>query len=113
MGNRKQPTEPPENACKPAPPPAPPQARLVSDGWSQRCGVCSRQTHAKWHSLAQCELNPVALIEWIEAMPHELGTLATKTRIIGYILGCTGIDYQQMSSALAIERQKQEAYAKG
>ncbi len=46
-------------------------------------------------------------------MPHELGTLATKTRIIGYILGCTGIDYQQMSSALAIERQKQEAYAKG
>lgn len=73
------------------------------------CRVCERQSHAKWHDLAQAELNPMALIEWIEAMPPDLGTLATKTRIIGYVLGCTGIDHQEMTRALWEEQQAANA----
>lgn len=67
--------------------------------------MCDQQSHAKWHDLAEGELDPVALIEWIEALPS-LGTLATKARIVGYVLGCTGIDYEHMQRVLSAERQE-------
>jgi len=69
-----------------------------------RCRVCKQNSHAKWHDLAKCPLNPVALVEWIEALPP-LDGLASKARIIGYILGVTGIDHYEMRRALAQEEQ--------
>jgi hypothetical protein len=78
--------------------------RLVSHGWGKRCRVCERQSHAKWHDLAQGELNPVALIDWIEALPDVGGQVQLKARIVGYVLGCTGIDHQALRAALAAER---------
>jgi len=66
--------------------------------------MCDRHSHAKWHDLAQCDLNPVALLEWIEALPYGAGEMALKARIMGYILGVTGIDSAAMKAALAAER---------
>ncbi len=71
----------------------------------EKCDVCSKPRHAKWHRLAKGDLNPVALVEWIEALPNGVGgEVGVKARIIGYILGVTGIDHEAMKRALEAER---------
>jgi predicted Fe-S protein YdhL (DUF1289 family) len=87
-----------------------PCVHLVSHGFTKRCRLCERRSHAKWHELASEELNPVALIEWIESVrvqsPDQINdAVALKSRIIGYICGVTGIDHETMKRALLKERQ--------
>ncbi len=78
------------------------EIRLVSHGFKVRCRICERHTHAKWHELARESLNPVALIEWLSALPDSQIKQAT----IGYVLAITGIDYAEMERELSAERQR-------
>ena len=82
-----------------------PSVTLVSHGWVKRCRMCEKHSHARWHNLAQEHLNPVALLEWIDAVeavhPH---AVAVKARIAGYVAGMTGIDRDAMKRALEAER---------
>lgn len=98
MGDRKQPTPVPLGAIKPPPPPAPPSKRV--GGEADCCAVCRRQSHAKWHTFCRGEINPVALIEYIEAIKG--GSVGDV--IIGYVKRVTGLDVPAMQKALDEER---------
>jgi hypothetical protein len=75
---------------------------LEADGWREKeCRVCRGHVHAKWHTLAQCELNPVALIQWLES--RQLADVSLP--VVRYILAVTGIDYAAMQRVLAEERR--------
>lgn len=59
----------------------------------KRCAICRQQRSYgvacwAWHRFCQCELNPVALIAWIDALPQ---TDEVK-RIRGYVVAVTGMD---------------------
>lgn len=73
--------------------------RLVSH--EPRCEVCYRQCHAAWHQVARAELNPIALIQFVERL--DAGHVLSKA-IVGWVLAVTGIDEAKMRAALELEQ---------
>jgi hypothetical protein len=73
------------------------------EGWqpiASACRICQRHTHAKWHDLAINEVNPVALIQFVESvLPPD-----SASKIVGYVARVTGIDLEAMRAVLAGER---------
>lgn len=79
---------------------------LVSYGWKKRCEVCERRSHAKWHEFARGEINPIALIQFIEAIPSNRDGVtadAACAAIVGYVLAVTSLDDKKMRAELARE----------
>lgn len=58
------------------------------------CRVCRVQSggvlggHAKWHDYCQAEINPIALVQFIERCEPSTGV----ARILNYVLICSGMD---------------------
>lgn len=70
-------------------------ATLASIAQSRSCGICRMQRlgdgHWRWHDFARAELNPIALVQFIDSLPDS----EAKTRIRGYVVGCSGLDEEK------------------
>lgn len=70
---------------------------------SRDCAICRGQGttfgHWAWHEVCRAELNPVALIQFIDSGPQLMAT----RRIREYIIGVTGMDVDAAKKALATE----------
>jgi hypothetical protein len=61
----------------------------VAEPWLDRdCPVCRRVVHAAWHRFAQCEINPIALLHFIQTTPCSPDA---GPRIERYVRAVTGI----------------------
>src|SRR4051812_17623457 len=72
------------------------------------CEVCGRHVCAAWHRIARGEINPVALIQFIEG----LGPGYVQDVVIGYVLAVTAIDEPAMREALRLEMEEEELAAR-
>jgi hypothetical protein len=81
-----------------------PGTTLVTHGWVKRCEVCERLTHAKWHEVAKNDINPVALIQFVERYRNATKVGGVITDIVAYVCGVTGIDEPRMRAMLESEQ---------
>lgn len=77
-----------------------PGVTLVSHGWSKRCAICEKHTHAKWHEFVTEALNPVALVQMIRSMNE---APEVRSRIVAHILAVTGMDLAAVEIAPAAD----------
>ena len=69
---------------------------------SHDCEICRLQrgfaAHWAWHDYCRAELNPLALVQWIE---HSFPTMGGP--IVQHIVAVTGMDYDAAKQALSDE----------
>jgi hypothetical protein len=76
----------------------------------RRCEVCERQQHAKWHEYSRNVMNPIALVEFIEALPDK-GAVGMKQAILGYIFAITAMDVERMRASLKEQYESEKSNA--
>lgn len=79
-----------------------PGVTLASHGFVKRCAVCEHQTHAKWHEVARGDINPVALIQFVQALDD--GGTGVVSCVVDWVRLMTGIDDAAIRAMLEAER---------
>lgn len=64
-----------------------------------QCGVAA---HWRWHDYCRAELNPLALVQFIESLPTR--DTASSIAIVGYVVAVTGMDYGAAKQAWVDEQ---------